>query len=418
MNPRTLLVLGLLFTPASEAVVVTLHTSTQPLTLTGTGANATGAGTSRLTLGACSYDGTNTTCVLAGAYSGLGNGGTYQFQLVYPGNGPSPATAITSPPTSNNFTLSLTAGTFSFTLTPAGGTAVRFYDLTGSVVYDQTATCTGVGTCAVGAVGQTQGGVITGLVTGTFDTTPLVNSVISASSYGGFSAIAPATWIEIYGMNLATTPGQTWAGSDFNGANAPAALGGTTVTVAGKPAYIDYVSPHQVNVQVPSGIPTGRQTLVVTTFGGSSVGTPLTVNVVEPGLLAPSVFNLAPGQYVVALFPNGATYVLPPGVTSSVPSSRAKPGDTITMFGVGFGTVSPNIDAGVIVQQSNNLSGMQVSIGGQPATVQYAGLVQGFLGLYQFNVLVPNVPANDATPVTFSLNGTAGTQKLILPIGN
>jgi uncharacterized protein (TIGR03437 family) len=418
MNPRTLLVLGFFFAPQADAVVVTLHTSTQPFTLTGTGPNTSGAGTSRVTLGACSYDGNNTTCVLSGPYTGLGNGGTYQFQLVYPGNGPSPLSAITSPPASNLFTLSLTAGTFSFTLTPAGGSAIRFYDLSGSVFYDATATCTGVSTCGVGAVGQTLGGVITGPVNGTFDTTPVVNSVISASAYGGFSAIAPATWIEIYGLNLATTPGQTWEESDFVGANAPAALGGTTVTVAGKAAYVDYVSPHQVNVQVPSGIPTGKQTLVVTTVGGSSVGTSVTVNATEPGLLAPSVFNFGPGQYVVALFPNGATYVLPPGVTSSVPTSRAKPGDTITMFGVGFGTVTPNIDAGVIVQQNNNLSGMQVTIGGVQVTVQYAGLVQGFLGLYQFNVVVPNVPANDATPVTFSLNGTAGTQKLILPIGN
>jgi len=389
------------------------------MTLTGTGLNSSGAGTSRVTLGACTYDGTNTTCILSGPYTGLGNGGTYQFQLVYPGNGASPLSAITSPPTSNLFTLSLSVGSFSFSLKPVDGSAIQFYDLAGSVTYDPlTASCTGVSTCGVGAVGQSQGGVITGPVSGTFDTTPVVNSVISASAYGGFSAIAPATWIEIYGLNLATTLQQTWAGSDFQGANAPSALGGTTVTVAGKPAYIDFVSPHQVNVQVPSGIAAGRQTLVVTTAGGPSAGTSVTVNVVEPGLLAPAAFHFGPGQYVVALFPNGATYVLPPGATSSVPTARARPGDTITLFGVGFGPVTPNIDAGVIVQQSNNLTGLQVSIGGAPATVQFAGLVQGYLGLYQFNVVVPNVGASDAAPLTFSLNGTAGTQSLIIPIGN
>ena len=110
--------------------------------------------------------------------------------------------------------------------------------------------------------------------------------------------------------------------------------------------------------------------------------------------------------------------MLPPGVTTAVPTARAKPGDVIMMYGVGFGLVTPNIDAGSIVGQSNSLAGLQVFIGGAQATLQFAGLVQGFLGLYQFNVVVPNVPANDATTLTFSLNGAPATQALILPIGN
>lgn len=419
MRVNSVLLLAALLTPAAHAGVVSLGTSTQSLTLTGTGLNSSGAGTSRITLGACTYDGTNTTCVLSGPYTGLGNGGVYQFKLVYPGNGPSPLSAITSPATSNLFTLSLTAGSFSSTLTPTGGSAIQFYDLNFSMVYSPSAiTCTGVSTCGVAAVGQSQGGTITGAVTGTLDPTPVINSVITASGYGGFSAIAPATWIEIYGVNLATTLSQTWATADFNGANAPTAIGGTTVTVAGKPAYIDYVSPNQVNAQVPSGIASGNQTVVVTTAGGPSVGTTVTVNTTEPGLLAPAVFDVSAGQYVAALFPNASTYVLPPGITGGVPTARAVPGNTITLYGIGFGTVSPNIDAGLVVGQNTSLSGLQVSIGGVPATLQFAGLVQGFLGLYQFNVVVPNVPANDATPVTFTLNGTPGTQKLILPIGN
>ncbi len=413
--------LSALLIQSAGAVVVTLGTSTQPMTLTGTGINASGSGTSRMTLGACTYDGLSTTCILSGPYTGLGSGGTYQFKAVYPGNGLSPLNAITTPPTSNNFSLNLTAGTFSFSLIPTGGSPVQFFDLTGSIFYNPaTASCTGVSAsaCGVAGVGQSQGGTITGPVSGSFDTTPVVNSVISASAYGAFAAIAPATWIEIYGTNLATTAQQGWTGADFNGANAPSALGGTTVTVAGKPAFIDYVSPHQVNVQVPSGIPTGKQQVVVTTFGGPSIGTTVTVNTVEAGMLAPPVFQLPAGQYIVALFPNGATYVLPPGVTSAVPTARAKPGDTIMLYGIGFGTVTPNINAGVLVQQSNNLQGLQVFIGGAQAAVQFAGLVQGYLGLYQFNVVVPTVPANDATPLTFSLNGTPGTQSLILAVGN
>src|ERR1700761_431844 len=85
------------------AVVVTLGPSTQIYTLTGTGVNAAGSGTSRVTLGTCNYDGHNTTCVLSGPYTGLGSGGTWAYTLVYPGNGQSPLSAITTPATSDLF---------------------------------------------------------------------------------------------------------------------------------------------------------------------------------------------------------------------------------------------------------------------------------------------------------------------------
>ncbi len=234
-----------------------------------------------------------------------------------------------------------------------------------------------------------------------------------------FSQIAPATWIEIYGVNLANVQSQTWAGGDFNGAQAPTSLGGTSVTVGGKAAFVDFVSPGQVNVQVPSGLTPGQQPVVVTTFGGSSLPYSVTLNATQPGILAPPQFKLSAGQYAVALFPNGTTFVLPPGLVSgAVATARAKPGDTITLYGVGFGPVTPDISAGLIVQQSATLRDFTASIGGVPATVQYAGLVQGFLGLYQFNAVVPQIPPpNDAAPVTFTVGGKAGTQSLILPIG-
>lgn len=416
MTLTKLAIISLLLAPSASAVVVNLGTSLQTFTLTGTGINSSGSGTSRVTFGNCAFDGTNTTCTLSGPYTGLGNGGTYQFQLVYPGNGPSPLSAVTTPVSSNFFTFSLAAGSFSSALIPNGGSAIPFYDPTMQFLYSSN-NCTGVSSCSVSAVGQSQGGTITGPVTGTFDVTPVVNSVISASAYGGFNAIAPAGWIEIYGTNLATVLKQDWS-TGFTGANAPTSVGGTTVTIGGQNAFIDYVSPHQVNAQVPSNIASGKQTLVVTTAGGASVGTSVTVNATEPGLLAPAAFHLAAGQYAVALFPNGQTYALPPGVTNAVPTQRPKPGDVITLYGIGFGAVAPLINAGVIVQQNNNLANVSVFIGGAMAQVQYAGLVQGFLGLYQFNVVVPNVPANDATPLTFSLNGVNGTQILILPVGN
>jgi uncharacterized protein (TIGR03437 family) len=78
--------------------------------------------------------------------------------------------------------------------------------------------------------------------------------------------------------------------------------------------------------------------------------------------------------------------------------------------------VTPNIPAGQVVQQSNSLPQFQISIGGTPATVMYAGLAPDAIGLYQFNVVVPNVTASDTALVTFSVGGVAGTQTLHIAV--
>jgi uncharacterized protein (TIGR03437 family) len=395
----------------------TLGQSAQNLLLTGVGPNASGDGVSQVTWGACSFDGTNTNCTLSGSFTGLGPGGTYQFVLSYPGNGPSTLTAVTAPG-SELFTLKLSSGTLKFTFQESNGTSLSFYNLNFSIYYvPGQFTCTGtLNSCDPGSVGQTPGATETGPVNGSFNLTPKIQTVISAGSYGGFTSITPATWIEIYGQNLATTT-TDWTG-DFKGNNAPTAVGGTTVTVGGEQLFIDYVSPGQVNGQVPSDVASGPQQVIVTTAGGSSAPFTINVNPTEPGLLAPAPFKIDNTQYAVALFSDGF-YDLPPGLVSEVASRRAVPGDTIMLFGIGFGPVSDNTSAGVIDQGTNMLNAsVDVSIGGASAQVNYAGLTPGVVGLYQFNVVVPNIPANDKTPLTFKLNGTVGAQTLALFIGN
>lgn len=197
---------------------------------------------------------------------------------------------------------------------------------------------------------------------------------------------------------------------------APSILGGTTVTVAGKRASINFVSPGQVNVQVPSDVPTGSQPLVVTTAGGGSAAYTITVNATQPGLLAPPAFRINGSQHVVALLSNTLTYVLPATI-AGITTARAKPGDTLTLYGIGFGPVTPSIPAGQIAEQTNALqSALQITFAGVPATPTYAGLSPGFVGLYQINVVVPPVAASDTVPVAFRLAGAAGLQNLVIAV--
>jgi uncharacterized protein (TIGR03437 family) len=246
---------------------------------------------------------------------------------------------------------------------------------------------------------------------------PNVLGVISASAFGAFPTFAPGSWIEIYGTDLALNT-QTWGSTDFTGVNAPTKLGGTSVTIGGAAGFVDYISPLQVNVQVPGGVGAGTQSLVVTTAAGASAPFTVTVDATRPGLLAPSNFDIGGTQYVVAQFADGS-YVLPPGAIAGLTSQRAKPGDTVVIYGIGFGSVDPNIPPGQLAEQLNTLaSPFTVSFGTAPATPAYDGLAPNYVGLYQFNLVVPAVAASDTTPFTFSVGGVSGTQTLSIAVGN
>lgn len=247
---------------------------------------------------------------------------------------------------------------------------------------------------------------------------PGIDGVISASAFGAFTSAAPGSWVEIYGGNLASDT-RGWTTADFSGNLAPTSLDGTSVSVAGYPAYVSYISPTQVNVQIPSTVQSGTQALTVTTAAGTSSSYELQINSIDPGLFAPSIFLIDGNQYVGALLSDGSTYVLPSDAVSGVTSRPAQPGETITLYGVGFGSVNPQINAGVIVQGQNTLSQqIQIFLNKVPATVTYAGLAPGEVGLYQFNVVVPSGVQGDAVPITFSAGSVMGTQVLYTAISN
>ena len=242
--------------------------------------------------------------------------------------------------------------------------------------------------------------------------------VVSAGDFGEFTSVSPGSWIEIYGLNLAVDS-RSWAASDFNGINAPTSLDGTSVSIGGQAACVAYISPGQVNALVPSNVITGPQPMTVTVDNVTSAVYSVTVNPLEPGFDAPPSFSLGGIQYVVALFGDGS-YVLPEGAIAGLNSRPAQPGDEIVLYGIGFGPVTPSIPAGELVQQANTLtSSFEISIGGMPVTiVPYAGLAPGFTGLYQFNVVVPANAGSGAVPLTFTVDGVAGTQTLYLAVAN
>jgi len=244
---------------------------------------------------------------------------------------------------------------------------------------------------------------------------PAVSGVIGASAFGAFADVATGSWIEIYGSNLAADT-REWGASDFMGSNAPTSLDGTSVQVNGNAAFVYFISPGQVNALVPGGVTAGTAQVTVTTGGVTSASFQVQDLNTEPGMLAPPNFNIQGTQYVVAQLPDG-TYVLPAGAIAGLTSRPAKPGETIVIYGIGFGPaensaqqVSP---VGQIASGLTKLTANFAAFFGQTqADVAYAGLAPGYVGLYQFNVVVPTVANSNAVPFTFTLGGASGGQTL------
>ena len=110
----------------------------------------------------------------------------------------------------------------------------------------------------------------------------------NATSFGArspiFQGIFQGSLIKIYGTNLANGVSQGSA-SDLNG--------GTTVSIGGQSAFISYVSPGQINAQVPPNAPPGNQEITVTTAAGTSQSYSITIEARHGRLFTPAAFSPA-----------------------------------------------------------------------------------------------------------------------------
>jgi uncharacterized protein (TIGR03437 family) len=203
--------------------------------------------------------------------------------------------------------------------------------------------------------------------------------------YSTATTVEPGSWISIFGGNLASGTA-TWNG-DF-----PISLGGTSVTIDGKAAYLWYVSPGQINLQVPDDPGTGTVAVTVTTGGGSATGS------VTLGPVSPS-FSLLDAKHVAGIilrsdgsgaFGGGAYDILgPTGTSLGYKTVAAKAGDTVELFGVGFGPTNPTVQAGkAYAGAAATTNPVVLSINNVPVTPTFAGMVSA--GLYQINLVVPS----------------------------
>jgi uncharacterized protein (TIGR03118 family) len=221
-----------------------------------------------------------------------------------------------------------------------------------------------------------------------FQTTGIQNG---ASALAG--PIAPNTWIQIEGNGLSATTGAAQVSSTTQ----PTAVNGVSVAINGASVPVSFVSNTQLDFLVPSTLSTGTAQIQISNNGLTSAA--VIVNV-EP--LAPAFFTLGTNAtngnaYIAAEHASGT--LIGPAATIKT-ASPAEPGETIMLFGTGFG--GP-VNSGQLLAPTPT-----IVIDGIEANVTFAGLVGP--GLYQFNVVVPSTVTLGQDVLVVGLLGNFETQ--------
>jgi uncharacterized protein (TIGR03118 family) len=245
---------------------------------------------------------------------------------------------------------------------------------------------------------------------GSLQAAPVISASSVVNAAGAQGILAPNTWVTIYGANLAATT-RGWVAKDFNGNQLPTSLDGVSVSINGFPAFVQYVSPKQINVLTPVSVVQSNAVVLV-----SSNALPgLTANIpMQPFSLA--CFLYKNGPYVAAVHSDNVTPVGPATLYPNL-STPAKHGETVVIYATGFGPTNPVTPNGVTVTAPLALaSAPTVMIGGITANVVFSGLTEP--GVYQFNVTVPAGAANGDNAIVIQVNSFSTPSGGMLTVQN
>jgi uncharacterized protein (TIGR03437 family) len=224
---------------------------------------------------------------------------------------------------------------------------------------------------------------------------PQITAVVSGADFK--SPAAPGGLITAFGTSLSPTNAAT---SEIP---LPTALASSCMTVNGQPIPLIFVSPTQVNAQMPFQA-IGDVVVVVHTPAGVS---PNFNMVVQP--TAPAVFlsgSAGPLTDLPTVVRQSTNLI----VTTSNPVHL---GDMLIIYLTGMGAVSPVVPNGTASPENPPaiaIAPPQVTLGGVALSVQFAGLAPGEVGVNQINAIVPaNAPQGMSVPLVITQGGSTQT---------
>lgn len=230
--------------------------------------------------------------------------------------------------------------------------------------------------------------------------------IANAASYAD-TPLAPGTFVSIFGAQLASGTG---FGTPFS-----SSIYGTTVMLGGRVLPLSYVSPSQINAQLPYDLPPNtQQTMTIQRSETLSASVDFLIAKAQPAIFTTNAQGFGQGDVYVF---RGSTSPLADA------SNPAKAGDIVTIYCTGLGSLQADVSAGANVSgPTPTVDTPTVTIGGvpvDPAGILYSGLSPGNPGLYQINARVPNgVAAGNSVPVVITMNGQSSSSSVTIAITN
>jgi minor extracellular serine protease Vpr len=220
------------------------------------------------------------------------------------------------------------------------------------------------------------------------------NGILNGASFETGRPVAPGSYISIFGSNLSDT-------TDFAQTTVlPLAIDYATVSFDARnlsvPGHLIYVSPGQVNLQVPWELQ-GQGSAQVKVTIDFSYGNVVTLQLSN---YSPAFFEIGGGT-VAALDSNNQV------IGAGHPAQQ---GQTVQLYLNGLGPVHNQPASGDPAPSSplaTCIAVPTVTIGGKTAASSFCGLAPGFPGLYQINATVPTGLTPGSQPITVSIGGQA-----------
>ncbi len=228
------------------------------------------------------------------------------------------------------------------------------------------------------------------------------SNVVNGASFE--PPIAPNTWVTITGGNLSGTT-RLWDADDFVNGALPTNIDSVSVSVNGTYAFVEYVSPTQLNVLLPPSLAAGQATVQTFNFGLAS--SQVTVQIQD---VAPAFFLQNDGKHIAATHADGSLV----GPSTTPGAAPAAPGETIVLYGTGFGVTNPAATNQLITTALPLVTMPTITIGGTATTPIFAGLT--YAGLFQINVTVPASTASGDVPVVALVGTTASPAGAVIAV--
>ncbi len=214
--------------------------------------------------------------------------------------------------------------------------------------------------------------------------------------------VAPGSIVAVFGANLTanTTTGPTNPLSQ--------SLGGVVLTAGDRILPLLFVSPNQVNAQLPPDLPEGSYTLAVSATGQPDVDGAFTVARNAPGLFTYGTTDAGP--LALAFHQDGTV------VTASSPALQ---GETVTIYGTGFGPCQQPLIAGFLLPggaPNPLVDTLTIQLGAFAPYAAFAGAAPDLIGMEiaQFQI-TPDLPSGTNLPLTVTVNGRQ-SNTVLLPL--